>query len=195
MESRNIRYRMERDLGRDDWLRAARLALLKSGASEVRVERLARDLRVTKGSFYWHFKDREELLELLLREWEDEFPEIIKQLKGLRGRKALQLLLRLVVDQAPMSEKGMLPSDAAMFTWASVSPDVARRVNRAEKKRIKLLKQIIEDPNRTEILYLVWLGFVARGKRLPGSRKRFPQIARTMLELFPRHKERQARKT
>jgi AcrR family transcriptional regulator len=189
---------MERDLERDDWLRAARLALLKGGASEVRVERLARDLRVTKGSFYWHFKGREELLELLLREWEGEFPEIIKQLKGQRGRKALQLLLRLVVDQAPMSEKGMLPSDAAIFTWASVSPDVARRVNRTEKKRIKLLKQIIGDPDRTEILYLMWLGFVARGKRVPGSRKRFPRIARTMLELFPpespRRKERPARK-
>ena len=176
---------MDRDLGRDDWLRAARLALLKGGASEVRVERLARDLRVTKGSFYWHFKDREELLELLLREWEDDFPEIIKQLKGLRGRKALLLLLRLVVEQAPLGEKGMLSSDAAIFTWASVSPDVARRVNRAEKKRIKLLKQIIGDPDRTEILYLAWLGFVARGKRVPGSRERFPQIARAMLELFP----------
>jgi hypothetical protein len=58
-------------------------------------------------------------------------------------------------------------------------------VNRAEKKRIKLLKQIIGDPDRTEILYLAWLGFVARGKRVPGSRERFPQIARAMLELFP----------
>jgi AcrR family transcriptional regulator len=190
---------MDRDLGRDDWLQAARLALLKGGASEVRVERLARDLRVTKGSFYWHFKDREELLELLLREWEDDFAEIIKQLKGLRGRKALSLLLRLVVEQAPLGEKGMSPSDAAIFTWASVSPDVARRVNRAEKKRIKLLKQIIGYPDRTEILYLVWLGFVARGKRVPGSRKRFPRIARTMLELFPpenpRRNERPVRKS
>ena len=63
---------MERDLGKDDWLRAARLALLNGGVEAVRVERLSRDLRVTKGSFYWHFKDREELLELLLREWEEE---------------------------------------------------------------------------------------------------------------------------
>jgi len=57
---------MDRDLGQDDWLRAARLALLRGGVEAVRVEKLARDLGVTKGSFYWHFKDRDELLELLL---------------------------------------------------------------------------------------------------------------------------------
>src|SRR5580700_7620253 len=123
---------MVRDLSRNDWLRSARLALLTGGVEAVRVEKLARDLRVTKGSFYWHFKDREELLELLLREWEDDFPKIINQLKVLRGRKALSFLLRLVVEQAPLGEKGLLPSDAAILTWASTSPDVARRVNLAE---------------------------------------------------------------
>lgn len=177
-------------LRKDDWLRAARLALLQSGASEVRVERLAQDLRVTKGSFYWHFKDRKELLELLLREWEEEFPQIISQAKGRRRREAMQSLLRYVVDQVPLGEKGMSPSDAAIFTWASVSPEVARRVNRAEEKRLKLLKQIVGDSDLAEILYLVWLGFVARGKRVPGSRKRFPQIARTMLKLVAPEKTR-----
>ena len=176
---------MARGLRKDDWLRAARLALLKSGASEVRVERLARDLKVTKGSFYWHFKDREELLELLLREWEEEFPHIIAHAKGRRSRDAIRPLLRYVVEQAPLGEKGLLPSDAAIFAWASVSPEVARRVNRAEEKRLKLLRQIVGDSNLTEILYLVWLGFVARGKRAPGTRRHFPQIARAMLQFFP----------
>ena len=176
---------MVKDLGKREWLRAARLALLKCGPDEVRVEGLARDLNVTKGSFYWHFRDRNELLKLLLREWEDDFPGLISQANGLRGREAFELLLRLVVEQAPLGEKGFVPSDAAMFTWASVSPAVARRVNRTEKKRLNLLKRIIGDSNLTEVLYLFWLGFVARGQRLPKSRKRFPQIARTVLALFP----------
>ena len=181
-----IRYRMDKALGREEWLRAARLALLKGGVEEVRVERLARDLHVTKGSFYWHFKDREDLLEGLLREWEEELlQDIIPRLKGRRGQEALRLLMQLMVKRAPLGEEGILPSDAAMFTWAAVSPVVARRVNRGEKKRIKLLTQIIGDPDRTELVYLVWLGFVARGQRVPSSRKQFPQIARAMLELFP----------
>jgi AcrR family transcriptional regulator len=177
---------MERDLGRADWLRAARLALLKGGVQAVRVERLSRDLHVTKGSFYWHFKDREELLDLLLREWEEELrQEIIPQLRGRRGQEGLRLLLRLLVKRVPLGEEGVLPSDAAMFTWAAVSPEVARRVNRAERNRIRLLNRVIGDSERVELLYLVWLGFVARGQRAPDSRGRFPQIARLMLELFP----------
>jgi AcrR family transcriptional regulator len=177
---------MVRDLRRDDWLKAARIALLNGGIEDVRVERMARDLHVTKGSFYWHFKDRDELLQILLREWEEELRmDIIPRLKGKRGRDALRLLLKLLVERAPLGEKGILPSDAAMFTWASVSPAVARRVNRAEQSRIELLARIIGDEQRTELLYLVWLGFVARGQRVSGSRRQFPQIARAMLKLLP----------
>jgi AcrR family transcriptional regulator len=55
-------------LEKKDWMRAARLTLLEGGPSAVRVETLARKLRVSKGSFYWHFKNREALLESLLRE-------------------------------------------------------------------------------------------------------------------------------
>jgi AcrR family transcriptional regulator len=176
---------MARELGKQDWLRAARLALLKGGVEALKVERLARDLRVTKGSFYWHFKDRGELCELLLREWEEELPrEIIPQVGKRRGRKALQLLLQLLVKRVPLGEKGILPSDAAMFTWAAVSPEVARRVNRAERKRLQLLKQTIADPSLVEFFYLAWVGFVARGQRVPGSRRRFPDLARMMLALF-----------
>jgi AcrR family transcriptional regulator len=141
-------------------------------------------LHVTKGSFYWHFRDREELLGLLLQEWEQELSQdIIPRLRGHRGQKALSSLLQLLVKRVPLGELGILPSDAAIFAWAAVSPEVARRVNRSEKERIRLLKHIIGNSHLVELLYLVWLGFVARGQRLPESRKTFPQIARLMLEL------------
>lgn len=186
---------MEKDLSRNDWLKAARLGLLTGGVEAVRVEKLARNLRVTKGSFYWHFKDREELLDLLLREWEEELlKDIIPRLNGRRGREALRMLLRLMVARVPLGEEGILPSDAAMFTWASVSPVVAQRVNRAERKRIHLLKTIIGRAPHVELIYLVWVGFVARGLRDPDSRKGFPQIVRMMLDLFPPGKLRRDRR-
>jgi AcrR family transcriptional regulator len=158
--------------------------LLKGGEDAVRVERLARDLHVTKGSFYWHFRDREELLELLLREWEQELAkDIIPRLRGRRGKEALLSLLQLLVKRVPLGDQGILPSDAAIFAWAAVSPEVARRVNRAERQRVRLLKRIIGDLHLVETLYLVWLGFVARGQRAPECRKTFPKIASMMLEL------------
>ena len=175
------------DLGHGDWMRAARLALLRGGVDAVRVELLARELGVTKGSFYWHFRDRTALLDALVREWETELAEdIIPRLQGQRGLSALRLLVRLMIERVPLSETGLLPSDAAMFTWASVSPEVAKRVNRGERKRLQVLADLIGDPQRAEIIYLIWLGFVARGQRVPGSRRHFPRIARTIIALMQR---------
>ncbi len=56
-------------LTREDWVSGAWEMLGESGLDGVRVEPLARRLGVTKGSFYWHFKGREELLDALLARW------------------------------------------------------------------------------------------------------------------------------
>ena len=57
-------------LTRDDWAQAALAALADGGVSAVSVEPIARALGVTKGSFYWHFRNREDLLEATLQRWE-----------------------------------------------------------------------------------------------------------------------------
>ena len=57
------------------WLGAGLEALRKGGVSEVRVERLAAALGITKGSFYWHFRDRGELLEAVLEHWAREMTD------------------------------------------------------------------------------------------------------------------------
>jgi len=182
---------MAKDLARKDWLRAARLALLRGGVEAVRVEKLARSLGVTKGSFYWHFKDRDELLELLLREWESEVPEILSQMGSRSRREKVQSLVCVLERRAKLSEEGKVPSDAAIFAWASVDQKVARRVNKAEEERIQLLKHFVGGRDRIELFYLVWLGFVARGQRVPESRKRFPEIARFLVESLAEPKAKQ----
>ena len=56
-------------LGRDDWIRAALDAIAAGGLAAVAVEPLARSLGVTKGSFYAHFSNRDELIEAALEAW------------------------------------------------------------------------------------------------------------------------------
>jgi len=179
---------MDKDLGREDWLRAARLALLRGGVEAVRVERLARHLGVTKGSFYWHFKDRDDLLELLLREWESEVPQMLSEVSRGSRREKIHALVRLVERRVNLSEEGEVPSDAAIFAWASIDQKVGRRVNKAEELRIQLLNQFVGGRDRIELFYLLWLGFVARGQRVPESRKRFPEIARFLVEALSKPK-------
>lgn len=59
----------EPQLQRDDWIVAGLRVLIDEGIDAVQITRLARDLDVTRGSFYWHFKGREDLLAALLAEW------------------------------------------------------------------------------------------------------------------------------
>lgn len=58
-------------LAETDWVRAGWTRLAGGGIDTVRVEALARDLGATKGSFYWHFADREALFEAMLDGWEE----------------------------------------------------------------------------------------------------------------------------
>lgn len=54
----------------EDWERAALAAIARAGLAAVAIEPLAAELRVSKGSFYWHFADRRALVAGALARWE-----------------------------------------------------------------------------------------------------------------------------
>ena len=62
---------------RKSWLEAALQALARGGIDRVRVESLAKDLGVTKGSFYWHFKDREQFFDEMLSFWAEQSTQTV----------------------------------------------------------------------------------------------------------------------
>ncbi len=61
----------KRHFDRNVWLEKALDVLFSHGIAHVKVETLARELKVTKGSFYWHFKNRSELLNGMVDWWRD----------------------------------------------------------------------------------------------------------------------------
>ena len=69
------RRRSQRDgprLSRDDWLDAAHAAVVEGGFDNLRVLQIAKGLRVTRGSFYWHFSGQTELQDELLARWRSQ---------------------------------------------------------------------------------------------------------------------------
>jgi len=54
-----------------DWEQAAVELIAEKGVQAVAIEPLARRMGITKGSFYWHFPNRESLLEQALQRWEE----------------------------------------------------------------------------------------------------------------------------
>ena len=64
---------------REDWLNAALGALHKEGPKGLNIQALAGKLNISKTSFYWHFKDKAELLDKLIDLWLHEFTETITE--------------------------------------------------------------------------------------------------------------------
>jgi AcrR family transcriptional regulator len=62
--------RMLRQLGREDWIEAGLRLLCETGPAALRVEPTAKRLGVSKGSFYWHFRDRAAWRDALLAYWD-----------------------------------------------------------------------------------------------------------------------------
>ena len=85
-------------LGQEDWLVAALDVLSKHGIEKVKVEPLALYLGVTKGSFYWHFKNREALLTQMVDYWLTVQNEIIDRLgeSALEPKKRLWNVLQFI---------------------------------------------------------------------------------------------------
>ena len=114
----------------DDWIRAAFARLSTEGIESVRIELLARDLGVSKGSFYWHFQDREELLAKMLDRWEGDETAWLDD--TVITPQAAARWARFVEHCADLSSARR---EAALRAWARRDERVAARISGIEKKR------------------------------------------------------------
>jgi AcrR family transcriptional regulator len=88
-------------LAREDWADAALYMAAEAGVGAVGVEPLARRLGVTKGSFYWHFANRGELIEVAMRRFQDVGTiGVIAHLERLPDARArLEAVMRLAFTE------------------------------------------------------------------------------------------------
>lgn len=82
-------------LSREAWVKAATNLIAQEGVPAVAVEPLALALGVTKGSFYWHFRNRDELIHAALEAWEqDQSADVVSRYGGIEDpRRRLRVLL------------------------------------------------------------------------------------------------------
>ena len=126
-------------LSRESWLLHALDVLKREGIAGVRVERLARDLGVTKGSFYHHFSDRPELMREMLRYWTEELTGRVIERVGDAGGGAsdkLLTLMHLITDE----ELGQY--ETAIRSWASFDPIAAQEVAKVDRMRFKFINSL-----------------------------------------------------
>ncbi len=163
-----------RALGPEDWAAAALDAMREGGAGEVRVEAIARRIGATKGSFYWHFGSRSELLAAALQRWEElETDAVIAEIDASPVPQAkLRSLLGLVARAAGPTDLGVvLARDAAHDE--QVADALGRVVARRTAYVAGLLVELGWEPERAnERAVLVYSSYVglATLSALPGWR-------------------------
>jgi AcrR family transcriptional regulator len=190
-------------LTREDWVQAALLAIAEGGTAAVAVESLATRLGATKGSFYWHFRDRQELIEAALASWEHKATdEVIAGLESVadpieRLRRVLVVAMEFEEDEYP--DVRLLPS----VTDPLVAPVAAR----VQKKRLVFLARCFremgfppaESRHRARLANSLYIGWFhqrlveGEGHATPRQRADYQRAALKLLTAQPESDDRDAR--
>lgn len=153
-------------LDRKEWIEAAIDVLADHGIEGMRVELLAKHFGVTKGSFYWHFKDRQDLLNAVLQTWkEGRIRDTNKQAAGAPGREHEQLRHVIDVYSANRNRKGV-SIELAIREWARRDPMVAAAVEEVDNARLESTRRLFvargiseaEAKSRSLLLYAYVFG-------------------------------------
>ena len=129
-------------LSRTDWLDAALDLLEKEGIDKVRVERLSTELGVTKGSFYWHFRDREDLLESLLEHYHMTCTvPVIEEISKL-DLPAAQLLAEV---ERIVENIGITGFERAVYAWALYDPKAREYMEKEVDRRKAFILELFTE--------------------------------------------------
>jgi AcrR family transcriptional regulator len=129
-------------MNREEWLMAALEEVSKTGGAKLRIDKLVKSLGVTKGSFYWHFKDREDFVQSLLEFWaeftNDKVIERAEQIGG-DARERLWSVMQIIFT------KGLGESELAMRAWAAEEPSVAIILREVEVQRMAYIGSLFAE--------------------------------------------------
>ncbi len=148
----------------DDWLMAGFRALAADGPGALRAEPLARALKTTKGSFYWHFADVAEFQARMLRYWEARaYTDVVEQLdaRATAAAQLRQLCTIAVGFRDPVYGGAAL--EPAIRAWGRGDRAVADAVATMDARRIAFVAGLcracgLPDPDLPRMLYAVIVG-------------------------------------
>ncbi|MBT6338355.1 MAG: TetR/AcrR family transcriptional regulator [Desulfobacula sp.] len=161
------------------------------GAADLTIENLTNKLNKTKGSFYHHFKNRDDYFEKLLGFWEKkqtfDIEEIRKQEKSFEGINSTLLKL---------SKKNMDPDiEVAIRAWALRDPLARSFQERIDNQRLGFLRAMFslmtDDPEQVEMISLIRYCFYIGSHQLIPSidEKIYKEKIAALMEMFETYVE------
>jgi AcrR family transcriptional regulator len=132
------------NLDRKVWIDFATRVLAEDGVDGLRVEVLARALKVTKGSFYWHFKDRKALLNAVVTTWRDTRIEEVEQQAAIPSTEAVKQIRSILDHYATHPNRIRMQTELAIRDWARRDEFVAIAVEAVDQARLHMATRILK---------------------------------------------------
>lgn len=152
---------MDERLIKNDWIDHGLRTLARSGAHALKVVPMAAGLNVSRGSFYWHFRDISDFRAQLLRAWQERTTEqVIRELeaKDVQPDRLKHLMRRAFVEKPGL--------DRAVRAWAAQDAEVAAIVASVDSGRVAYIAKLLVTAGvpirsaryRAAFLYWAYLG-------------------------------------
>jgi len=136
-------------LSREEWLTRALEILAEKHNALLNIDALVKRMGVTKGSFYWHFKDRDDFLSQLLDYWVYEFNEKVpKELNKAVGDQDAKTRLRFLLTY--LVEHDCSRYDMVVRSWAAQDPKVGKVLIKIDKLRFKFVQTLFNEMGFSE---------------------------------------------
>jgi AcrR family transcriptional regulator len=134
--------KVRRGISKAEWLEAGLQSLSEEGVAGVAVEKLAKSLGIAKAGFYWHFKNRDDLLRQLLDYWTHEITEVVTsnpELLALKPKSQLILAAEMILDY------DLTRYEMAIRQWALQDAGAARAVKKTNRIRLDFARNALSE--------------------------------------------------
>lgn len=126
---------------RETWIEAAFARFNLGGLGSVKIESLSRDLYASKGSFYWHFKDRQDLINAVMERWEEQATGSIIWAAEREGDPLERLVMVYTEVAERIYERG---GERTLYSEAE-REGVMETVARVTERRIAYVTSILRE--------------------------------------------------
>ena len=145
-------------LTKSDWIEFGLKQLAEQGHVALNANKLAQKLNVSRGSFYWHFKDMEAFESAILSAWQESTTgnaiKISNQASSAKQRLEIVIRTSLIPHELEL----------AVRAWALVNPNVAEAVAKVDARRVAHVKSMLrglgvaENAIHYRAVLLLWSG-------------------------------------
>jgi AcrR family transcriptional regulator len=182
----------------DVWLEAAYESMLESGVDAVKIQPLAKKLGLSRTSFYWFFKDREQLLDALIAKWRERNTGNIIARSEAYAESIAEAMLN-VFDCWLNNELFDAKLEFAVRSWSLQAPEILAEVQAADHARLEALVRMfvrfefdaVSADVRARTIYLVQIGYISMQTRedLAVRMRRIPNYVEIFIGRAPEERE------